>query len=235
VSEAGGGPFHRFLCDLTPPILLRGLRKLRARRRPGPVVPPASAAEGREQGPAWYDQIYERPLDYHEHYTRSRYYFLWVVVADRILRAGGRSVLDLGCGPGQFAALLRDKGVLGYLGLDFSDGAIALARSACPEFRFDVADIIASPVLNEDPYDVVVGLEFLEHVEADRGVLRRIRSGASFYGTVPNFPDPAHVRYFENTEAVRARYTEFFTGFEVEPFLADDDGQGFFLLQGVRR
>ena len=51
----------------------------------------------------WYDEIYRQPHDYQAHYTQSRYYFLWSVIADRLIRSGVRRVLELGCGTGQFA------------------------------------------------------------------------------------------------------------------------------------
>jgi hypothetical protein len=59
-------------------------------------------AEG-EKGAEWYDASFERGRHWRRHYTESPYYFIWTVIADRVLRAGGRSILEIGCGSGQLA------------------------------------------------------------------------------------------------------------------------------------
>src|SRR3954447_14910802 len=51
-------------------------------------------------------------------------------------------VAELGCGPGQTTAHLRDLG-LDVLGVDLSAAMIKLARAAYPGLRFEVADIQA--------------------------------------------------------------------------------------------
>lgn len=218
--------------EITPPILLRGLRRLVT--LPGPDSGTQEGGDWGVRDAEWYDRIYEQPLDYLKHYSQSRYYFLWTVVADRILRSGARSVLDLGCGPGQFATLLRDKGIKEYVGLDFSPRSIAIASKACPEFEFVVEDALSTRHLSNVSYDAVTALEFLEHVEMDREILQRIPLGTTFYGTVPNFPYTSHVRHFRNCDEVGARYREFLTDFEVESFLGNPEGTTYFLFQGVR-
>jgi hypothetical protein len=104
----------------------------------------------------------------------------------------------------------------------------------CPEYRFVVADVFETDVFSTFPYDAVISLEFLEHVERDLDVIRRVRPGARFLGTVPNFPWDSHVRHFRDADEVRGRYGEFFTDFRVDTFLSMKEGSMYFLMQGTR-
>jgi SAM-dependent methyltransferase len=62
--------------------------------------------------------------------------------ADRVRGRG--PVCDLGCGPGQVARYLKDRGVDAF-GLDLSPGMIEQARRLNPDIRFEVGDLFALP------------------------------------------------------------------------------------------
>ncbi|WP_431962086.1 class I SAM-dependent methyltransferase [Actinacidiphila sp. bgisy160] len=62
--------------------------------------------------------------------------------ADSVRAAGGRTVADLGCGPGYVTAHLRSLG-LDAFGVDLSPVMIGIAREAHPELRFDVGSMDA--------------------------------------------------------------------------------------------
>jgi len=151
-----------------------------------------------------------------------------------MLRAGVRQVLDLGCGPGQVAALLYDKGMREYRGLDFSQKAIEIAKSrGVPGFEFQIRDLSQGDFANI-PHDCVVTLEFLEHVEFDIPLLSRIKPGTRVFATVPNFPYAGHVRWFDTVEQVAARYASLFSHFTVDAFLGNAKGKTFYLMEGVK-
>lgn len=180
----------------------------------------------------WYDGRYVASDGYHKHYTESVYYPSWTLITDRIQQLESQSVLDIGCGPGQFGAMLRDGGVAKYRGLDFCQEAINLARIACPEFSFKVADVFTDSHLEDHLYDTVVSLEFLEHVERDLDVLRRIKPGTNFIGSVPSFPSESHVRWFDTVEEVSERYSDLFTEFRVDRHLLSRSGRCLYIMQG---
>lgn len=184
----------------------------------------------RERSAKWYDIIYGGAYDYLKHYTESRYYFLWSVVSDRM--RGFYRVLDLGCGTGQFASLLFDRGFKDYTGIDFSPVAIKTARKCCPGFKFVIRDLRDSTEFKD--YECVVALEFLEHIENDLGVVSQIKPGAHFLGTVPSFRCESHVRAFSNADKVARRYGEFFNDFTVDTFLMAPNKLKFYLIEGVR-
>ena len=210
--------------EITPPVLLRAARSV--------LTGHGGAAERRdeergEKDAHWYDRQFERDRYWTQHYARSPYYFLWTVIADRIARSRASSILEVGCGSGQLAALLRDKGVRTYHGLDFSAKRIAHARKLSPSFGFSVADALETDLFDTVDYDMVLSTEFLEHVEGDTVVIQKIRSGTKFVGTVPDFPSKAHVRHFRDTDEVMARYGTYFDGLRVDDFVSGN-GATFF-------
>ncbi|ADJ29306.1 class I SAM-dependent methyltransferase [Nitrosococcus watsonii] len=208
---------------ITPPIILSGVKA---------VFLSKDKKEEEEKDSSWYDASFEKDDYWKCHYSLSHYYFLWTVISDRIVRAKIDSILEIGCGSGQLACLIRDKGVKEYHGFDFSPKRIIQAENACPEFNFSEQDAFKTDLFTTCDYSAVVCTEFLEHVEDDIGVLNRIRSGAKFYGTVPNFPFESHVRHFKNESEVLARYRKCFQDLRVDVFLANDRGKTFYLIEG---
>jgi len=214
--------------ELVPPIMLRGATAVIApRRKSGEQV-----RQSGERGAEWYDASFDVCGDWSRHYTESEYYFLWSVIADRVLRTGARSILEIGCGTGQLACLVRDKAACQYIGFDFSQKRIQHAQKAYPGLSFVQQDAFQTDLFTTCDYDTVVCTEFLEHVEGDTVILSRIRKGSRFYGTVPNFPFVSHVRHFHDENEVQSRYAGYFLDLRVDKFLADAKGKAFYLLDG---
>ncbi len=221
------------LRDVIPPFVLRSLLKMRG------LIRNARASVqtfefGVEQPPEFYDRNYEKGVNWKKHYTNSPYYPMWTVIADRIRRTGVEKILDIGCGPGQVACLLRDIGVAEYKGLDFSTARVERARSVCPEFEFFAANALEDNLIDTYHYDCVLMIEFLEHIDNDIGVINRIHPGATVLATVPNFPAAAHVRHFDCAKDVETRYGPLFKQVEVATVLANEHGKNFYILQGTR-
>ncbi len=95
--------------ETTPPLIFRGLRSLFHRLFPDKKKKREMKSWG-ERSAEWYDDVYGGSVEYRKHYTQSAYYFLWTVMADRMMRHGVDRVLDLGCGPGQFGPCFTKKG-----------------------------------------------------------------------------------------------------------------------------
>ena len=213
---------------LTPPILLDLGRFLVSS-----IKTKSSYREKRgEKGAEWYDASFEGNDRWKAHYTESDYYFIWTVIIDRILRSGTSSILEIGCGSGQLASFIRDSGIKNYHGFDFSGKRLEQAKLICPEFTFTKEDAFKTDLFEKLQYDTVVCTEFLEHIEGDIDILKRIKSETKFYGTVPNFPYISHVRHFNGKSEVVARYTQYFDEFHVDTILANKHGKTFYLLEG---
>jgi len=216
------------ITGFVPPIVLRGANALMGSRR----GPNGEAEQPGEKDAEWYDASFEVSGDWACHYTASEYYFLWSVITDRIQSTGVKSILEIGCGPGQLAHLLWNKTHCNYIGFDFSQKRVEYAQKAHPGLSFLQQDAFQTDLFTALDYDAVVCTEFLEHVEGDMVVLDKIRKGSHFYGTVPNFPFVSHVRHFADEDEVRSRYARCFRDLRVDRFLADAKGKAFFLLDG---
>ncbi len=216
--------------EIIPPIVLRGAQAVYLSLSEK-CVP---QEKGAEKGPEWYDASFENSDRWRRHYSETNYYFLWSVIVDRMIRAGVESILEVGCGTGQLACLIRDKGISRYHGFDFSRKRIEQAKRVCPEFVFSRQDAFQTDLFTTFDYDAVICTEFLEHVEGDIEVLNRIRSGARFYGSVPNFPFPSHVRHFKSEKEVLSRYGQCFTDIHIDAFLAEAKSKTYYLIEGIK-
>lgn len=217
----------KLLKNFFPPILLHCTKNLLNSIRP--VIERAG-----EKSNTWYDRAFDSSISMRKHYTEAPKYFLWSVIADRLMFTESRSILDVGCGSGQFSHLLFDRGFKEYYGIDFSQKRIEWARKNCPEFTFISDDVLETDIFDTFYYDAVVCIEFLEHVERDIDVITSIKSGARFYGSVPNFPYVSHVRHFTTSEEVFDRYSKYFHNFSVTSLIADTEGNIFYLFEGIK-
>lgn len=179
-----------------------------------------------EQKSSYYDAHYAKSESYHRHYADSHYFPLWVQLEFGLRPHREKNILEIGCGPGQLARFLKDRGYARYQGIDFSETAIDIARKTC-NLPVRVADAFSPDVLQSD-YDVIVCTEVLEHIQRDRELVEMIRPGTICFLSVPNFGDPSHVRFFLSEYAVRSRY---YRSIEI---LKINFINGIYLITGVR-
>ena len=167
---------------------------------------------GTEKNKHWYNRVYEasskdKKSTYMSQPEKTYYYETWRKVVEIIQAKGYRAVLDIGCGPGHFGKMcLKNK--IGYLGWDFSETAIRMAKKMNPgeEYRFKVCADITT--LKDITFPGVVTMtEVLEHIEKDIKVLNAIFCKLLIV-TVPSYDYRSHVRFFPTEEDVRKRYEE---------------------------
>lgn len=153
----------------------------------------------------WYDEQYRlQPGKYDSHYEDSVHLPVWEAIADRLDHTA--AVLEIGCGTGQLAQLLIDRGTQHYTGFDFSSYAIALAQKRLPNAAFHIADIRTTPLFTQARYDTAVCTEVLEHLDDDLHLFQTLKPGTRVLATVPNFDSASHLRHFASEGEVLERY-----------------------------
>src|SRR2546427_581269 len=104
--------------------------------------------------------------------------------------AGGRRVLDAGCGSGYGADLLVRE-AREVLGIDISDDAIDYARRhyRADNLRFERASCLEIPA-PDGSFDLVMAFELIEHLADWQAFLREVRRvlapGGQFLVSTPN-------------------------------------------------
>jgi len=149
--------------------------------------------------------------------TRARNYFAWQ--ARLALPELGRRVLEIGCGIGNFTGLLADREAV--IAVDSSAECIALLQARCPRahaFALDASSERLTELARLRP-DSCLLWNVIEHIQDDRGTLRRIAallpSGGIVVLLAPAFPSlfgpidrnlGHHRRYSRSAIARLARY-----------------------------
>jgi trans-aconitate 2-methyltransferase len=139
---------------------------------------------------------------------------------DLVARVGAtdpRTVVDLGCGPGNLTALLADRWPdASVMGLDSSPEMIATARAGDDRISYGVADLRAwTPAA---PVDVLVSNATLQwvpgHLDLLPTLVRAVAPGGWFAFQVPgNFDEPSHT--IRDELAAEAPYVQHTAGVAV--------------------
>lgn len=102
----------------------------------------------------------------------------------------GMRVLDVGCGNGYWAGWFVERGCQ-VVGLDPSPSGIRVAREAVPGARFEETIVSTDTLsqLNEEPFDLVVSFEVVEHVYSPKtwalGCLTALKPGGTLVCSTP--------------------------------------------------
>ena len=91
----------------------------------------------------------------------------------RLVRPPGKTLLDIGCGRGDFALQAFD---LGYrvCGIDLQARMVNVARQRLPTANFQVLNIQTEPLPR--PFDIITAFEIIEHLECSLDALMSIRA-----------------------------------------------------------
>lgn len=161
-----------------------------------------------EKDSKYYDYKFKTSKEFNKDGLLSCYVPVWREVLALLATYNVTDVLDLGCGPGQFAQYaLHIKPNLNYTGIDFSAEGIKRANARGTSGKFYCADITTIDTTKYAKTTAVLLLEVLEHITKDTQLLHSIKNKLLIC-TVPNFSAVSHVRYFNNIQAVEKRYSK---------------------------
>jgi SAM-dependent methyltransferase len=122
-----------------------------------------------------FDDLYEdeRPL---ARWLRPGLFRRRELAADTVRDYGSPRVLDVGCGSGRIGEFALEAGAVRYLGIDFSEPMIELARSRLRRFEdraeVVVEDFLAAPI--DGAFDVVLALGLFDYLPAPHRFTRRM-------------------------------------------------------------
>ncbi len=109
-----------------------------------------------------------------EHFSRAREKF-WkemnFLIEDYVNE--GEKILDLGCGNGRLYEVLKEKGI-DYIGVDFSERLIEIAKRKFPKAKFYVANILDLP-FPSNFFDKIYSIAVLHHIPSLKFRLRVLR------------------------------------------------------------
>lgn len=92
----------------------------------------------------------------------------------------GKSVIDIGCGPGHYATALAKRGARYVCGIDFAEGMIDLARQNAKQLGLDskcefvFGDFMTYSIREKFDYSVVMG--FMDYIKEPRRIIERVLS-----------------------------------------------------------
>lgn len=160
-----------------------------------------------ECGSRYYDHIYSISDEYKKDYSSSYYINVYNETCNILKHKNIVSLLECGCGCGVFASMIAAcLNNITYIGFDFSDVAISMAKKRVPEYIFIKDNIYTTKIFDTVEYDAVVCHEVLEHLQDDLCIFKKIKPNTLFIGSVPSFDDVSHVRFFLDESSVIYRY-----------------------------
>jgi SAM-dependent methyltransferase len=92
--------------------------------------------------------------------------------------AEGRTVIDIGCGPGHYGIALARAGAAKVLGLDFAPGMLKLASERAASYgvadrcTFALDDFLTYPISERFDYAIVMG--FMDYIRDPQAVIDRV-------------------------------------------------------------
>jgi 2-polyprenyl-3-methyl-5-hydroxy-6-metoxy-1,4-benzoquinol methylase len=153
----------------------------------------------------------------------------------------GRTVIDIGCGPGHYSIALARAGAGKVIGLDFAPGMLKIAREHAASYgvgdrcTFALDDFLTYPVSEKFDYAIVMG--FMDYIRDPRVVIDRvleITRGRAFF----SFPKAGGVLAWQRKMRYRNRCDLFlYREDEIQSllsptgasFLIESNGRDFFV------
>lgn len=120
------------------------------------------------------------------------------------------SVVDLGCGAGNFVSIMtsRKQRPEMYLGIDQNHQQISIAKAAYPGWKFIYGDFTQDRVRAEyERYGAYLMLNLIDTMEDDIGFLQSLPEGKPLVISVPKHEREGSLRFFPDGRDIHDRYS----------------------------
>ena len=90
----------------------------------------------------------------------------------------GKTVIDIGCGPGHYSVALATRGASRVLGVDFASGMIDIAKrraegaDLADRCKFTLGDFLE--VTGEETFDYAVVMGFMDYIEDPLALMKKV-------------------------------------------------------------
>jgi trans-aconitate methyltransferase len=159
-----------------------------------------------------YNQTYLTSMEYKGHYKYSSFFTMWNCVMGKLSKES--KLLDLGCGPGPVANMLYDCGFKDYIGIDFSNVAISMAKAKVPSFTFIEADLNSVDFTKYADYNFI-STEVFEHLDNDIDLIKKLPKNYIVF-SVPNYLCVDHHRVYDGENFIKEYYKDVLNVINVE-------------------
>ena len=99
---------------------------------------------------------------------------------DGCMPVEGKTVVDIGTGPGHYAIALAREGAKDVLGLDFAEGMVEVAKKNAADMgvsgncRFEFGDFLTAEF--DDRFDFAILMGFMDYIEEPRSTIEKALS-----------------------------------------------------------
>ncbi|HEX4404017.1 MAG TPA: methyltransferase domain-containing protein [Polyangia bacterium] len=90
----------------------------------------------------------------------------------------GKTVIDIGCGPGHYSVALAERGAARVLGVDFASGMIDIAKQRAQRANvsdrctFTLGDFLE--VTGDEKFDYAVVMGFMDYIEDPKALMEKV-------------------------------------------------------------
>jgi len=158
----------------------------------------------------------------------------------------GRSVLDVGCGPGHYSVALAKAGAAKVYGVDFAQGMIEIARRNADaagigaRCTFDYGDFFAQEIPEKYDYAIVMG--FMDYIEDPARLITKVLSVTARKAFF-SFPADGGILAWQRKQRYKSRcelymyerpqLEKLFAGITTKPVTIESIGRDFFVTVNV--
>ena len=138
------------------------------------------------------------------YYPELRWEWIKVIEAIKAVSAEEKRLLEIGCGAGDFLALLKlqNAPTLGGIGIDTTESSVKKCQERGVEvFRGTLLEFAKDPACAQMRFDAVVAFHCLEHVPDPKGFVREmahfLKPGGVIFLSTPYSPTNLEILWFD--------------------------------------